>query len=135
MSSPFLDKPESAWVTHNDLAFAILDGFPVTPGHTLIVPRRLVSSWFEATAEEHAALLDLVAVVKRRLDEERRPDGYNVGFNDGVSAGQTVMHLHLHVIPRYRGDVADPRGGVRHVIPGRGNYLASPPSTPDPRSR
>ncbi len=110
----------------NDLAFALRDNFPVSPGHTLVVPRRLVATWFEATRQEQVAILDLVDVVKTALDAELMPDGYNVGFNAGLAAGQTVMHLHLHVIPRFTGDVADPRGGVRHVMPGRGNYLAGP---------
>jgi diadenosine tetraphosphate (Ap4A) HIT family hydrolase len=125
VSSIFLDLPATAHVASNALAFAIRDGFPVSPGHTLVVPRRLMVTWFEATREEQLAILELVDVVKRALDEERRPDGYNVGFNAGAAAGQTVMHLHVHVIPRYAGDMDDPRGGVRHVIPGRGNYLRS----------
>ena len=127
MTSPFLALPESAHVAANALAFAVRDAFPVSPGHTLVVPRRLVPTWFDATREEQHALLDLVEVVRRALDAERQPDGYNVGFNAGVAAGQTVLHLHVHVIPRYAGDVPDPRGGVRHVIPGKGNYLAGAP--------
>jgi diadenosine tetraphosphate (Ap4A) HIT family hydrolase len=122
----FLDVPETDWIVSNDLAFAIRDGFPVTDGHTLVITRRLVASWFDATPAERAALLDLVDQVRRRLDETHRPDGYNVGVNVGAAAGQTVPHLHLHVIPRYRGDVPDPRGGVRHVIPWKGNYRRAP---------
>ncbi|AGP41576.1 HIT domain-containing protein [Sorangium cellulosum] len=127
MTSPFLETPESAWVASNALAFALRDRFPVSPGHTLVVPRRLVPTWFDATADERAAIFELVDTVKRLLDAELHPDGYNVGINAGEAAGQTVMHLHVHVIPRFRGDVDDPRGGVRHVIPGRGNYLAGRP--------
>ncbi len=126
MSSPFLAVPPTEWVASNAWAFALRDRYPVSPGHTLVIPRRLVATWFEATPEEQRALFDLVDEVKRRLDEELAPDGYNVGFNVGEAAGQTVFHLHVHVIPRFRGDVADPRGGVRHVIPGKGNYLAAP---------
>ncbi|MCM2370618.1 DUF3427 domain-containing protein [Rhodopirellula sp. ICT_H3.1] len=116
------------WIASNDLAFAISDGFPVAPGHSLVITRRLVSTWFDATAEEQAALMELVNVVKQKLDETLRPqpDGYNVGFNAGSAAGQTVDHVHIHVIPRYVGDMDDPRGGVRHVIPGKGNYLKAP---------
>jgi diadenosine tetraphosphate (Ap4A) HIT family hydrolase len=125
MSSPFLAIDPSAWVASNELAFAIRDRFPVTDGHTLVVPKRLVATWFDASREEQQAIFDLVEEVKRQLDAELSPDGYNVGFNAGAAAGQTVMHLHVHVIPRYRGDMDDPRGGVRHVIPSRGNYLAS----------
>jgi diadenosine tetraphosphate (Ap4A) HIT family hydrolase len=126
-ASPFLARPASDHVASNALAFALRDGFPVSPGHTLIVPRRLVATWFDATREEQLAILELVDAVKRSLDRELHPDGYNVGFNAGAAAGQTVMHLHLHVIPRFVGDVPDPRGGVRHVIPGKGNYLLDGP--------
>jgi superfamily II DNA or RNA helicase/HKD family nuclease len=84
----------------------------------------VVAEWWQATSDEKLAMVELIEVVKRRLDVEYGPDGYNVGFNSGSAAGQTVDHLHVHVIPRYRGDVDDPRGGIRHVIPGRGNYLA-----------
>jgi diadenosine tetraphosphate (Ap4A) HIT family hydrolase len=125
--SPFLNRPPSEWVASNELAFAIPDGYPVTPNHTLVVPRRLVATWFEATWDERRALLELVDAVRRALDEGvPRPDGYHIGINVGEDAGQTVMHLHIHVIPRYQGDVADPRGGVRHVIPEKGNYLQRP---------
>jgi diadenosine tetraphosphate (Ap4A) HIT family hydrolase len=125
MTSPFLERPESDWVASNDLAFAIRDRYPVSPGHSLVVTRRPVADWFDTTREERVAIFDLVDEVKRELDGRTPPpDGYNIGINCGVTAGQTVMHLHVHVIPRYRGDVPDPTGGVRHVIPGRGNYLA-----------
>ena len=121
--SPFLSIPDSEWLAANGSAFAIADRFPVSPGHTLVVPRRPMATWWEATDEERADILALVDEVKRQLDAERRPDGYNVGFNSGAAAGQTIGHLHVHVIPRYLGDMPDPRGGVRHVIPGKGNYL------------
>ena len=107
----------------NDLAFAFRDRFPVSRGHTLVVTRRVTPDWFSATADERMAILALVEAVKKQLDEELHPDGYNVGFNAGEAAGQTVMHLHVHVIPRFKGDMDDPRGGVRYVIPSRGNYL------------
>ena len=131
--SPFLAVPVCEWLCSNDLAFAVFDGFPVSPGHVLVVTRRVVETWFDATEAEQAALMGLVNEAKRRLDGrlEPKPDGYNVGFNCGAASGQTVPHVHIHVIPRYVGDVADPRGGVRHVIPGKGNYLAgdSPKTT------
>ena len=124
MSSPFLERPASEHVARNALAFAIRDAFPVSPGHTLVVPFRLVPTFFDATPEEQAAVIELVRVVKDQLDAlDPRPDAYNVGFNAGLAAGQTVMHLHVHVIPRYAGDVPDPRGGVRYVIPAKANYL------------
>jgi superfamily II DNA or RNA helicase/diadenosine tetraphosphate (Ap4A) HIT family hydrolase/HKD family nuclease len=121
--SPFLAVPAAEWLAANDSAFAIADQFPVSPGHALVIPRRVIATWWEATAAERADVLALVDEVKDRLDTELGPDGYNVGFNSGAAAGQTIGHLHIHVIPRYRDDVPDPRGGIRHVIPGRGNYL------------
>lgn len=130
--SVFSSIDQYAWVDDNTLAFAIHDAFPVSPGHTLIIPRRVVSTWWEATAEEQRDLLDLVNKVKAALDASHSPDGYNVGFNSGVAAGQTVVHLHIHVIPRYHGDMSDPRGGVRHVIPSKGNYLRPAAGTGDP---
>jgi diadenosine tetraphosphate (Ap4A) HIT family hydrolase len=110
-------------VLRNALAYARFDKYPVTKGHLLILPLRHVAIWFDATAEERAALLALVDEGKRLLDERHAPDGYNIGINVGEASGQTVMHLHVHLIPRYRGDVPDPRGGVRGVIPQRQNYL------------
>jgi diadenosine tetraphosphate (Ap4A) HIT family hydrolase len=122
--SVFSDIDSNAWVASNELAFAIRDGFPVTSGHVLVIPKREVADWFDATPQERQALLELVDKVKSSLDaSEDPPDGYNIGMNLGAAAGQTVFHLHLHVIPRRHGDMPDPRGGVRHVIPDKGNYL------------
>jgi len=109
-------------VLRNDLAYARFDKYPVNPGHLLVLPVRHVATWFEASTEEKLALLTLIEEGKRLLDERYTPDGYNIGVNVGEVAGQTVMHLHVHLIPRYRGDVANPRGGVRGVIPARQNY-------------
>jgi superfamily II DNA or RNA helicase/diadenosine tetraphosphate (Ap4A) HIT family hydrolase len=117
MSPAFLDKPRSEWVASNTLAFAVRDADPVSPGHTLVIARRPVASWREATSEERAALMALVDEVTCALERSHRPDGFHVGFDDGPAAGQSVPHLHLHVIPRYLGDAPDPRGGLRHVIP------------------
>jgi superfamily II DNA or RNA helicase/diadenosine tetraphosphate (Ap4A) HIT family hydrolase/HKD family nuclease/SOS-response transcriptional repressor LexA len=129
MQSPFLLTPPSEWIVHNELAFAVFDRFPVSPGHALVVTRRLVPTWFDATADEQAALMELVNSVRKILDNTLKPvpDGYNVGFNCGTAAGQTVPHVHIHVIPRYSGDLSDPRGGVRNVIPHLGNYLCDNP--------
>ncbi len=121
--SPFLAVPTSEWLAANDHAFVIADRFPVSPGHALVVPRRAIATWWEASDDERADILALIDEVKCQLDVELRPDGYNVGFNAGAAAGQTVRHFHVHVIPRYLGDVPDPRGGVRHAIPAKGNYL------------
>jgi diadenosine tetraphosphate (Ap4A) HIT family hydrolase len=95
------------------------DAFPVSPGHTLVVPMRHVSDFFDLDADEQRAVWQQVAEVRQRLVEEFAPAGFNVGLNAGSAAGQTVPHAHVHVIPRYDGDVPDPRGGVRWVIPGR----------------
>lgn len=131
----FLDVPAASWVAANDLAFALRDRFPVSKGHTLVVPKRLVTTWFEAIRAEQLAILDLVDVVKDALDREFSPDGYNVGFNAGAAAGQTVMHLHVHVIPRYHGDTPDPRGGVRGVIPDKQKYALLPGRTDSSHAR
>ncbi len=123
--SVFTDRPPSDHVASNELAFAIRDGYPVSVGHTLVIPRRELASWFDASPAEREAIFALVDQVKAALDgSDPKPDGYNIGINCGEAAGQTVMHLHVHVIPRYRGDVPDPTGGVRGVIPGKANYRA-----------
>ncbi|WP_024440929.1 DUF3427 domain-containing protein [Mycobacterium sp. UM_WGJ] len=124
--SPFFDIPRAEWIASNRSAFAVWDAFPVNPGHALVVSRRQISDWWAATPEERIDLMALVDDVRAHIAQRHEPDGFNVGFNAGRAAGQTVDHLHLHVIPRYTGDIADPRGGVRNVIPSRGNYLADP---------
>jgi len=105
--------------------FVYRDGFPVSPGHTLIIPRRHVGSFFEIEVKEREALLALLEDAKRLLDKEFHPAGYNIGINDGAAAGQTVPHVHIHLIPRYHGDVENPRGGVRWVIPDKANYWSA----------
>ncbi len=125
MTCPFCNIDPDRIVDKNDSAFALDDGFPVNPGHTLIVPRRHVSSWFEATDSERRDIERLLDQARKRLDARLSPTGYNIGINIGVAAGQTVPHLHVHLIPRFRGDVDDPTGGVRLVIPERGNYRLS----------
>jgi diadenosine tetraphosphate (Ap4A) HIT family hydrolase len=122
---PFCDIDPGRVVAHNDAAFAIRDAFPVSEGHTLVLPRRHVADWWAATPQERVAIDALVQGCKEALDEQYAPAGYNIGVNNGTAAGQTVYHLHVHLIPRYDGDTPDPRGGVRHVLPGRGNYLAA----------
>ena len=101
---------------------AFPDAFPVAEGHTLVVPKRHVASLFDLAEEEQAALWRLVAQVRGKLASELQPDGFNFGVNDGPAAGQTVMHAHVHVIPRRTGDVADPRGGVRWIVPEKAAY-------------
>jgi diadenosine tetraphosphate (Ap4A) HIT family hydrolase len=102
--------------------FVVDDAYPVSRGHTLVISLRHVPSFFDLKPDEMTALLALLHRAKRRLDGALNPDGYNVGVNVGQSAGQTVMHTHIHLIPRYAGDNPDPTGGVRNVIPGKGNY-------------
>jgi len=109
----FLDAP---------VAFAARDNYPVSKGHTLIIPRRHVASFFETTEEERLAMMKLLDEAKAALDKDFKPDGYNIGINGGAAAGQTIMHLHIHLIPRYAGDRADPRGGVRWIIPEKAAY-------------
>lgn len=121
-SSPFTRIPRRDRIAESSLAFAVHDAHPVSPGHALIIPVRQIPTWFDASPEEMREALELVDVVKARLDAEHAPDGYNIGFNAGASAGQTVFHAHLHVIPRYSGDVDDPTGGVRHAVIGKGFY-------------
>lgn len=133
--SPFFDVPQAEWIAANRSAFAIWDGYPVSPGHALVVSRRLIADWWEATPGERADIFDLVDIVRDKIIELHGPDGFNLGFNAGPAAGQTVDHLHLHVIPRFDGDVPDPRGGIRNVIAARGNYLvdaAAAPGEQDP---
>jgi len=129
--SPFLKIDSGEWIVSNDLAFAIYDKFPVSKGHTLVITKRLIATWFAASDAEQAAMMSLVGDVQRFLDQQLhpKPNGYNVGFNSGIAAGQTVPHVHIHVIPRYQGDVTDPAGGVRHVIPSKANYLRPLPAT------
>jgi diadenosine tetraphosphate (Ap4A) HIT family hydrolase len=119
---PFCTVLPERMIDSNDLAFAIEDAFPVSPGHALIVSRRHVESFFDLTVDEVAAMVTLVHRAKDRLDEHDHPAGYNVGINIGPAAGQTVMHVHMHLIPRFFGDVIEPQGGVRNVIPGKGAY-------------
>ena len=106
----------------SSLAFAIYDKFPVNPGHALIIPKRHTANYFDLSAEEQQALFALLNEVKQKLAENYSPDGFNVGINVGEAAGQTVGHVHIHLIPRYNGDIDNPRGGVRGVIPGRREY-------------
>ena len=109
-------------VLQNNLAVAIYDRYPVTPGHLLIIPQRHVENYFATTLEERQAINDLLEDGKRLLELKYHPDGYNVGVNCGEAAGQTVMHVHIHLIPRYIGDIDNPRGGVRGVIPEKRIY-------------
>jgi diadenosine tetraphosphate (Ap4A) HIT family hydrolase len=107
---------------NNELAYSARDSYAVSPGHTLVIPRRHVASFFELTSEEINACMALINEERKLLDEEFKPDGYNIGVNIGPAAGQSIWHVHIHIIPRYQGDVENPQGGVRHVIPRKGHY-------------
>ena len=109
-------------LAENHHAFAIDDGFPVSPGHALIIPKAHVLTVFDLPPEQYVACFDLVRDVQRILQSKYNPQGFNIGVNCNEAAGQTVVHAHIHLIPRYTGDVDNPRGGIRHVIPGKGNY-------------
>lgn len=122
MTCIFCNPDEESIVLSNDHGYARYDGYPVSPGHLLIIPYRHISSLFELSDDELIGLWSLVKEGREFLDEEYHPDGFNVGVNVGVAAGQSVFHVHIHLIPRYHGDVEDPRGGVRGVIPGRRGY-------------
>lgn len=119
-TSPFADR--TRWKNENDFAFSLRDNFPVSRGHTLIIPKRAVASIFELSAEELMACWALLKTEKNALQNELHPDGFNIGINDGAVAGQTIWHAHIHLIPRYQGDHPNPRGGVRAIIPGKGDY-------------
>ena len=122
MTCPFCILADSRIVARNDFALVIRDGFPISPGHTLIIPRRHIGSFFELEERERASLLALLDQAKEELEGIFQPDGFNIGINDGAAAGQTVPHLHIHLIPRYLGDRPDPRGGVRWIIPEKADY-------------
>jgi diadenosine tetraphosphate (Ap4A) HIT family hydrolase len=122
---PFCSLQSAQIVAEHPLALAFRDRSPLSKGHSLVIPRRHVVSFFDCTAEERAAMLVLLDEIRTGLDREYAPDGYNIGLNNGVAAGQTVMHAHMHLIPRYTGDSADPRGGVRWILPEKAPYWRS----------
>ena len=109
-------------VYQGDLAFISQDKFPASPGHMLVIPNRHVPNYFDCTKDEQIALWDTVNLAKQMVEKEHAPDSYNIGVNVSKVAGQSVPHTHIHLIPRYAGDVEDPRGGVRNVIPNKRTY-------------
>jgi len=118
---PFCDGDDER-IVKNDLAFAIYDTNPASPGHALVIPKRHIAEYFEASYEEKIAILELIDEMKQAIDKKHMPDAYNIGVNIGKVAGQSVPHIHIHIIPRYKGDVDDPKGGVRGVIPDKQKY-------------
>lgn len=110
-------------VFENQHAFAINDKFPVTNGHILIIPKRHFENYFDIRAEELNSVHDLLLKTKNYLlENDSRIKAFNIGINIGDAAGQTIFHCHIHLIPRTKDDVEDPRGGVRNIIPGKGDY-------------
>lgn len=123
---PFCEPELERVFYESDLVLGLWDGFPVSPGHALLVPRRHVQDWLSASPEERLALCNAVAVAYSTILERYAPAGFNLGVNNGAAAGQTVFHLHVHIIPRYAGDLEDPRGGVRNVLPAKARYWENP---------
>jgi diadenosine tetraphosphate (Ap4A) HIT family hydrolase len=119
---PFCNPDRKKILISNTLCYAMYDRYPVTPGHILVLPYRHFPDYFESTLPEVEAFDALLRQCRTRLGEEYHPDGYNLGVNVGDAAGQTIPHMHIHVIPRYRGDSLYPRGGIRGVIPEKQDY-------------
>ncbi|AWZ48596.1 HIT family protein [Clostridiaceae bacterium 14S0207] len=115
MNCLFCDYDKKDYIAENKLAFAIFDKFPVNKGHALIIPKRHFHNFFDASEEEVTAIYSLLHEVKSIVDNKFTPSGYNVGVNVGYDGGQTIMHLHVHLIPRYKGDIENPRGGIRKL--------------------
>ena len=119
---PFCHPDERRIVWQDDHAYLVWDGFPVSPGHALAIPRRHFAEWFDATDDERKSLFRALDYAREVVAADHSPDGWNIGVNVGPAAGQTVFHLHVHLIPRFEGDVDDPRGGVRGVVPDKAQY-------------
>ena len=119
MSSPFIEKEK---IHVNEFAYSFYDSYPVSKGHMLVVPKRIVAEIFDLTNDEYEGCFNLVKTVKNYLISEYNPDGFNIGSNCGAAAGQTIFHAHIHIIPRYNGDIENPKGGLRNIFPGKGEY-------------
>jgi len=118
----FYELPSDRWILETKNFFVIEDGFPVSPGHCLIISKTVKETFFDLSPEEKEELVGIIDAVKIIIEEDHAPDGYNIGMNCGVAAGQSVKHFHCHVIPRYAGDMENPKGGVRYCIPNKGFY-------------
>jgi diadenosine tetraphosphate (Ap4A) HIT family hydrolase len=126
MTCLFCKTPKERIIASNELAYAIRDNFPVTPLHTLIIPKHHVLDYFSLSKEDLIACDDLLRNIKEEIQVlDATVDGFNIGMNSGASAGQTIFHCHIHLIPRRSGDVENPKGGIRHLIPGKGYYDAT----------
>jgi ATP adenylyltransferase len=122
MSCPFCHPDPTQIFLETDLILAFWDRYPVSPGHALLTPKRHVANWFQATPEEQQALTHAITHARQEIEKHHKPDGYNIGINAGKAAGQTIDHLHVHLIPRYDGDQDDPRGGIRNIFPDKARY-------------
>lgn len=118
----FNEMPADRHIHEVKFFYVIKDAFPVSPGHCLIISKALKETFFDLSSDEKKELVELIPVVKGIIEKEYTPDGFNIGMNCGTAAGQSVMHFHCHVIPRYKGDVKNPKGGVRYCIPDKGLY-------------
>jgi diadenosine tetraphosphate (Ap4A) HIT family hydrolase len=128
VSCPFCNLPADRIVLQNDLAIAFYDGYPVSDGHGLVIPKRHVDDYWGLTGAEREACHNLIEALRNKIQKaDSLVTGFNIGQNAGASAGQTVFHSHFHLIPRRDGDVPNPRGGIRHVIPNKGHYKSSDP--------
>ena len=118
-------SPKSNVIFESAVAYSIFDKFPVSKGHALVIPKRHVSNYFDLKINEHIACHLNINKLKNLIDKKHKPDGYNIGVNIGYDAGQTINHVHIHLIPRYKGDVRKPIGGIRNIIPGKGDYTSN----------
>ena len=119
---PFCSLSKERIYLENNNSLAIFDAYPLSLGHTLIIPKRHCQSYFDLTASELDSSTQLLRRAKQSIDLTHAPSGYNIGINDGPAAGQTVAHCHIHLIPRYHGDQHDPRGGIRWIFPDKASY-------------
>ena len=120
--SVFSNIEEDRIIHRGRFFFLIKDGYPVSPGHILIISNKEKLDYFGLDTNEREELTELIHKAKEIIEDENNPDGYNIGMNCGKVAGQSVMHFHCHIIPRYQGDMKNPKGGIRHCIEGKGNY-------------
>ncbi|WP_242094343.1 HIT family protein [Aestuariivivens sediminicola] len=120
--SVFSEISPMDYVMETENFFVIYDQYPVSPGHILIISKKQKEDFFNLDIQERTELADLIVKTKKIIDSKYTPDGYNIGMNCGEAAGQTVMHFHCHMIPRYIGDMDNPRGGIRHCVSGKGYY-------------
>ncbi|HRY82148.1 MAG TPA: HIT family protein [Candidatus Moranbacteria bacterium] len=116
------NKEKHKIIIENELFYSRWDNFPVAKGHAEIIPKKHIISFFDLNKEELLKMYEIIKETRKIITNKYNPDDFNVGINDGELAGRTIHHLHIHIIPRYKGDVENPKGGIRNIIPGKGNY-------------